>query len=939
MQQTPASSRRTFVLRTASVLALVLVLLTGGFASAKGVPEPADRSVIGAESPYTLYEGQALDAVGAPSPERCPLTVRYLDASDQLLLTETHPSIVVENGRFEARLGAGEIEDDSSFDSVEALFAAHPQLEIEIVVGGTTYEPRQTVLPKGHSLKTHLIAAGLHAEDDDQQHWKHYEIASAATAIQSAVLAPKGTRPQPPAEGNVWRRPFTLPVIGPGLSQRVADLPPAVQKPFVDNGAEVNRPRHEALFDENGNRFGTMAPKVDDYLAGPAAISSANRTPGLNQQFAGIGNVTGVLPPDTEGAVGPNHYVHVVNSAFAVFNKTGTQLTSTANTNTLWSGFGGPCQNNNSGDAIFLYDEAADRFVLTQFAVAGGNQSVCWAISQTGDPTGAYYLYEVVTPRFPDYYKVGVWPAANNNAYFFGTNSGFQGAYDVFAVDRANMLTGSTARPMQFFQSFPNLLMPADVDGPVGPGANRPGTFYTIRDGGESYFGNPATDSIDIYEFDVDWNTPSNSTFTLTNVITPAQGLANFNWTVCGFFVSNCLPQPGTGQGIDSASWWPMQRLVYRNFGSHETLVGTWTVDVNSTGNRAAPRWFELRDVGSGWSIFQQGTHSPDSIHRWMGSIAMDGSGNIALGYSRGDGSNFPSIYYTVREAGDPLGTMQAEALLFAGSGSQTSSSSRWGDYSSMELDPADDCTFWYTTEYLATTSNANWLTRIGSFTIPGCGGPANDPPTVNITAPANGATFTVGDSVAFSGTATDTEDGTLTGSLSWSSSIDGSIGSGGSFSTTGLSVGSPHHHRLGDGLGRRFGFGSDLDHGVLAGRRTLPDLHQLEHHRHGLVRDSGHRGQRHGRGSGRDALPPGQHLAPDDADLRHHRRHGGGVRVPVDLAGRDPRHRIRRGQHALEQPDLQSPRYPELRHHGLRQLHRLELRDLPDSGRPVLHG
>ncbi|MEL7449543.1 MAG: hypothetical protein AAFN78_10055 [Pseudomonadota bacterium] len=290
----------------------------------------------------------------------------------------------------------------------------------------------------------------------------------------------------------------------------------------------------------------------------------------------------------------------------------------------------------------------------------------------------------------------------------------------MFAVDRANMLNGAPARPMQFFQSFVNLLMPADVDGPAGPPLGSPGIFYTFRDGGEPYFFNPPADSIDVWEFDVDWSSPGNTTFTLVDSLAPTP----FNWTVCGFFQSNCLPQPGTTRRIDSASWWPMQRLVYRNFGTHQTLVGSWTVDVLSSGDRAAPRWFELRNNGAGWSVFQEGTYSPDAINRWMPSVAMDGSGNIALGFSRGDGSNFPSIYYATRNATDPLGTMGSEEVLINGSGSQTSTSGRWGDYASMELDPSDDCTFWFTSEYLSSTSNAGWRTRVGTFTVPGCGGP-----------------------------------------------------------------------------------------------------------------------------------------------------------------------------------------------------------------------
>ncbi len=763
--------------QAAVLIALAALLATGPLVAA-GFPSTVS------------YQGEVLDAAGAPLAGTYNVTFHYWDQAGEELLAETIRSIAIVDGKFQAQLGTGSQSKVGHFDSLKSMFAVHPEVDLEVEIEGTVYEPRQSIIAAGHSLKSRLVAAGVRAQADGENHWKHYEAPGGATAVQSGVLAPKGARPQPQIEeGTVWRRPYTLPVVGPVLSRAVRDLPRAVPQPIREDLGEINPQRHESLYDEEGHRFGTATVKIDDYLAGPSRSNLL--TPALNFSFEGVSNVSGVLPPDTEAAVGPNHYVQVVNLAFSIYNKSGTLLSGPSNTNTLWAGFGGPCQTDNSGDAIFMYDQQADRFVLTQFAVAGSHQSVCFAISQTPDPTGSYFLYEVVTPRFPDYYKMGVWPSANNNAYFFGTNSGFQGQYDVFAVDRANMVIGAAARPMQFFQNFSNLMMPADVDGAVGPAANAPGIFYTFRDGGESYFGNPATDSLDVYEFDVNWTTPANTTMTLVNSITPAQGLAAFNWTVCGFFVSNCIPQPGTSQGIDSQSWWPMQRLVYRNFGSHETLVGAWTVDVNSTGNRAAPRWFELRDTGSGWTMFQQGTHSPDSIHRWMPSIAMDGNGNIAIGYNRGDGSNFASIYYATRLATDPLNTMQAEALLFTGTGSQTSTSARWGDYASMELDPADDCTFWYTTEYLASTSNANWRTRVGVFTIPGCGGPINNAPVVSITAPANNSTFDVGTSVTFSGTANDTEDGNLTAGLSWTSSIDGAIGSGGSFSTSGLSVGS----------------------------------------------------------------------------------------------------------------------------------------------------
>ncbi len=671
------------------------------------------------------YEGHVVGADGEPLSGSFPVEITYFD-DDEPLFTERFPEVAIAGGDFRVTLGAGEPRGGERYSSVAELFAARSEPTMEVTVAGTNYGPRLGILPAGHSLESRMVAAGLRKPDDGNRHWEGYRSRNGATAIQEAVLSPPGSDARPTSAGGgdgVRRGPYTLPVVGPVSSTAVTALPVIRAKASREVG-EVNPPRHETVVDENGHRYGTTTPKVDDPLAGRRGPTTS--TPSPNLTFEGIGNVQGVLPPDTEGAVGPNHYVQVVNDSFAIYDKAGSLLAGPVVTNTLWSGFGGPCETDNSGDAIFLYDQQADRFVLTQFAVASNHQSVCFAVSQTADPTGSYYLYEVVTPRFPDYYKVGVWPEANNNAYFFGTNSGLKGQYDVFALDRANMLIGASARPVQFFQSFDNLMMPADVDGATGPPAGSPGLFYTFRDGGEPYFNSPPTDSLDLWEFDVDWTTPANSTFTMAQSFTPAGGLAEFNWTVCGFFVSNCIPQPGTSQGIDSASWWPMQRLVYRNDGDHEALVGSWTVNVSSSGIRAAPRWFELRNTGSGWSLYQQGTQSPDAIDRWMPSVALDGSGGLAIGYSRGDGTHYPSIYYAARSAGDTLGTLQTEELLYAGTGSQTHSAARWGDYSSMEIDPADDCTFWYTTEYLPTTSSANWHTRVGTFTLPGCSPSSN---------------------------------------------------------------------------------------------------------------------------------------------------------------------------------------------------------------------
>ena len=359
------------------VLALVgaAVGVIGSPLAAAGLPRTVD------------YAGDIVDAAGAPLSGIHDLTLTYFDTSGELLFVETMSSVEIIEGRLKIELGTGRAAEDGAHDTLAAVFASHPEVALEITVGRQVQAPRIGILPAGHSLKSRLVAAGLRADDDDDPHWKRYTAPGGATAIQSTVLAPAGSRQaaSDAADGTVRVRPYTLPVVGPVLSRVVRDLPIAV-KQEVKEDTEVNPPRHETLFDEDGNRFGTVAPKSDDVLAG--ARAPANLTPALNFEFAGISNVNGVLPPDTEGAVGPNHYVQVVNLSFAVYDKSGTLLTGPSNTTTLWAGFGGPCQTDNSGDAIFLYDWAADRFVLTQFAVSGSNQSVCWAVSQTPDPTG-----------------------------------------------------------------------------------------------------------------------------------------------------------------------------------------------------------------------------------------------------------------------------------------------------------------------------------------------------------------------------------------------------------------------------------------------------------------------------------------------------------------------------------------------------------------------
>lgn len=677
-----------------------------------------------------VYKGTAMDNEGIPIQGSHDLRFRFLDKQGQIeLFAENHLQIDITEGRFEVNLGTGTPAEGGTLTSLHQVFLQHPKVLMETSIDGQVQNPRVQILPAGHSQATAAALSGPVGVDDNGLHWKGYESKSSLTGIQAVVLGPadENGAGSVPVDSRQLTNPIEGDALWLGESNPLRDLPPidATVLPEVP-ATEINRPRHEDLYDDQGRRFGTTAPEIQDPVATTAAPVADSPLPDLN--FAGIPNVNGVLPPDTEATVGPNHYIQVVNLSFEIFDKTGVSLGGPWNTNTLWSGFGGPCQNTNNGDAIFLYDEQADRYVLSQFAVSGA-QAVCFAISTTPDPTGSYYLYQYNTLRFPDYFKLGVWPVAASNAYFMTTNSGFAAGYDVYAFDRAGMLAGVTAAPYQAFQGFRNLMMPADLDGDTAPPAGSPGIMYTFRDGGSTYFGNPPppTDSLDIWEFFVDWVTPANSSFSNLQSFIPPD-LAEFNWTVCGFFTQNCLPQPGTGQGIDSASWWPMQRFVYRNLGTHEALVGAWTVDVTGTPDRAGVRWFELRrdslagaPEGVNWSLYQQGTHSPDTTHRFMPSIAMDQDGNIAIGYSVTSGSVFPSIRYAVRSAGDPLGTLRSETELIAGGGSQTHSAARWGDYSSMELDPADDCTFWFTTEYLEATGSAPWKTRVGTLRIPGC--------------------------------------------------------------------------------------------------------------------------------------------------------------------------------------------------------------------------
>jgi Big-like domain-containing protein len=518
------------------------------------------------------------------------------------------------------------------------------------------------------------------------------------------------------------------------------------------------------------NRIGSDGATGDGALQAGAPAGAEVPT-GL-QNFEGIGNVNAVLPPDTTGDIGLNHYVQMVNLSLAMWDRNGTLVYGPVDIRTLWQGFGGPCQTRNDGDPIVQYDHLADRWMLSQFALPNfpnGPFYQCIAVSETGDPTGAYYRYEfqISNTKLNDYPKFGVWP----DGYYMSINQytcnivfcnwAGQGAV---VFEREAMLQGLPARRVYFDLAGvdPNLggMLPADLDGPTLPAAGAANLFCQIDDNGWGYSG----DQLQCWRFQTNWTNPLSSTFTFD----AAHPTAAFDADMCNYS-RNCIPQPG-GTNVDAISDRLMYRLQYRNFGTHETLVANHTVDATGT-DRGGVRWYELRNSGGGWSIFQQGTFSPDSHHRWMGSIAMNGLGDMALGYSVSSAAVYPSIRVTGRLDGDAMSQMtQGELSLMNGTGYQTHSSGRWGDYSTMSVDPADDCMFWYTQEYYAATQlAAGWRTRIGAFKLRECGA-ADTPPTVTIEAPAAGAT--VSSAVAIEIAANDDQDASGTLTVQWN--VDG---------------------------------------------------------------------------------------------------------------------------------------------------------------------
>ena len=516
--------------------------------------------------------------------------------------------------------------------------------------------------------------------------------------------------------------------VSPALRDLPAIWPPPAPKDGEDEEAhEANlnpklpHPHHIDVPDPVVERDSLLKFLLPDI---PAPILNFDGIP-----FPGV--TCNCAPPDTNGAVGLTQYVQIVNKGYQVFNKTtGASVLGPTAITAIWTGFGGVCQNNGSGDPVVLYDHLANRWLISQFAGTSIPTDECIAISTTSDATGTYNRYAFhLGSNFFDYPHLGVWP----DGYYMSMNvfnsggTAFLGP-QAFAFDRTKMLAGLPATfvtPGITGGASEDSFLPSDLDGSITPPVGTANPFVSF----------PGSGAYKVRLFHADFVTPGNTTFNLIG--SPAA--AGFT-EICPS-TRACVPQlGGTGSNkLDAIGDRLMFRLAYRKFADgHEAVVGNYTV---SSGGVAGVRWFELRAVTTAPAVFQQSTYQPDTTWRWMGSAAMDQNGDLAIGFSASSATINPQIRYAGRLVTDPINALsQGEAHLFDGTGSQTGTGNRWGDYSALTVDPVDDCTFWYTQEYYSTTGQFNWRTRIGSFKFTQCSSVTPTPtpsPTPTATATA----------------------------------------------------------------------------------------------------------------------------------------------------------------------------------------------------------
>jgi len=497
-------------------------------------------------------------------------------------------------------------------------------------------------------------------------------------------------------------------------------------EPFIP----LPKPAQREIADDLGRSDLPPGPQdVDGAVQDYTFWGGFSEIPAPSVSFNGPNNIANVSPPDPVGDVGPNHYVAMSNLYFQIYDKAGSSVYGPAANNTLWAGFGGDCQTDNSGDPIVLHDQLTDRWLLSQFTASGPTYFNCVAVSTTSDPTGSYYRWAFSTGvNFPDYPKYGFWSDALyiSTREFAGASFAGVGAY---AIKRSDLVAGNPTPTVLSFLVPPGAtpynigdgLLPTDLDGVVLPPAGTPNFFVGTMDNPGPY-GAPQ-DAITIWEFHADFVVPASSSFTLAHTLPMTAAIDTV--FPCSPTSRNCIPQPDTANKIDILSYRqrPLHRAAYRNFGTHQSIVTNQSVEASA--GIGGIRWWEIRDPDNSPFIHQESTYAPgtgDGIHRWMGSMAADHAGNMALGYSASAATGtYPSVWYTGRLAGDPLSTLpQGEGVIHNGTGSQTGSG-RWGDYSSMNVDPVDDCTFWYVNQYLPVTSSVGWQLRVGAFKFTQC--------------------------------------------------------------------------------------------------------------------------------------------------------------------------------------------------------------------------
>ena len=558
-------------------------------------------------------------------------------------------------------------------------------------------------------------------------------LAIGASVVATAPAAGAGTS----ARGGATVSPAAF----QGQSPRLSQLPATVSRGLAHAEAHPARTLSGASSPAPNN----AAPRGDvQTVAGTASAMTA----GTSFEAVSHDSIDPLepcgTPPDPNSDVSDSYIVEIVNCGYAAYDKSGTLLLGPLTTDKIFSGMSGPCSQTDDGDGVVRYDRLAHRWLVSQFSLANDDGLIdpstgavytqnfqCVAISKTSDPTGAYWLYAFGYDGFNDYPKFGVWPDAYYVTYnMFTAGEGSYTGVKTCALDRAAMLTGAAATQQCFDKPSPVFsVLPANVTGTTAPPAGTPNYQLSL----DRY----NTSILDAWAFHVDWTTPANSTYTQL----PSIPIASYAQACAGYTRNQCVPQaPGqyfTTATLESLGDRLMDPLQYRNFGDHQSLVVSHSVRAAS-GSGADERWYELRvQPDASLSLFQQGTYSPgDGLYRFMGSIAQDGAGDMALGYSVSSASIHPGIRLTGRQAADPAGTMtEAEHHIKDGTGSEGNDPGavspvvgRWGDYTSMQVDPADDCTFWYTNEYYNAQTDGSdryfyrrWHTVISSFAFPSC--------------------------------------------------------------------------------------------------------------------------------------------------------------------------------------------------------------------------